>query len=308
MKTKSYFLFFLLSLFIVSCDGGNEFEDLVPKEQPAEEQKTEDNGEPGGQDDSEEEAVVHNDSIELIMTNYGKTVKFNMRKVENGSFSMGDKDNGPIHRVTLTQTYYMGETEVTQAQWETVMGALPTSLAKYADDYPVYNISWNECVSFVEKLNELTKSKRTDGKKFYIPTEAEWEFAAKGGNKTKGYVYSGSNTALEVANYASYVPEIIDKVKQRRGNELDIFDMSGNVWEWCADWYNSPYPSEAQTNPIGPDNGTYRVIRGGGTDVVTKYLMSACRGNCKPDEYKTNSPYGSSNCSYGRIGLRILLK
>lgn len=300
MKTNSLFLFFLLSLFIVSCDSGNNFDDLVKKE----EQANEGNDGGGNGDEGNGDPVVRNDSIELVLTNYGKTVKFNMRKVENGSFSMGDKDNGPIHRVTLTRTYYMGETEVTQAQWETVMGSLPTWIYKYADDYPVYNASWENCASFVEKLNELTKSSRRDSMKFYIPTEAEWEFAARGGNETKGYNYSGSNTCSEVAiigtGYAAE-PENICKVKQKKGNELDIFDMTGNVWEWCSDWHYA-YPSEAQTNPIGPDTGDYKVIRGGGT-YNTYSIYTTYRGKASYTDY---IPYSSGD--YGRIGLRILLK
>lgn len=293
MKTNSLFLFFLLSLFIVSCDSGNNFDDLVKKE----EQANEGNGDP----------VVRNDSIELTLTNYGKTVKFNMRKVESGSFSMGDKDNGPVHRVTLTRTYYMGETEVTQAQWETVMGSLPTEIYTYADDYPVYNASWENCASFVEKLNELTKSSRRDSMKFYIPTEAEWEFAARGGNKTKGYKYSGSDTYSEVAIIGTgsytYEPKNICKVKQKKGNELDIFDMTGNVWEWCSDWHYYSYPSEAQIDPIGPDTGDYKIIRGGGTHNTYSIPYTTYRGNAS---YRNYIPYSSGD--YGRIGLRILLK
>ena len=304
MKTNSLFLFFLLSLFIVSCDTGNNFDDLVKKE----EQANEGNDGGGNGDEGNGDPVVRNDSIELTLTNYGKTVKFNMRKVESGSFSMGDKDNGPVHRVTLTRTYYMGETEVTQAQWETVMGSLPTGIAKYADDYPVYNMSWNNCASFVEKLNELTKNSRRDSMKFYIPTEAEWEFAARGGNKTKGYKYSGSDTYSEVAviganTSSSYDAIWIENVKQKKGNELDIFDMTGNVWEWCSDWHYYLYPSEAQIDPIGPDTGDYKVIRGGGTDTYP-IRYTTYRGKAS---YRDYIPYNSSG-DYGRIGLRILLK
>lgn len=301
MKTNSFFLFFLLSLFIVSCDTGNNFDDLVKKE----EQANEGNGDEGNGDEGNGDPVVRNDSIELTLTNYGKTVKFNMRKVESGSFSMGDKDNGPVHRVTLTRTYYMGETEVTQAQWETVMGSLPTGIYTYADDYPVYKISWNECESFVNKLNELTKNSRRDSMKFYIPTEAEWEFAARGGNKTKGYKYSGSDNYSEVAILGSgsysYETSNIKKVKQKKGNELDIFDMTGNVAEWCADWYESPYPSEAQTDPVGPDTGSYKIVRGGGTYNGNIYLQTTSRAKEWPSSYYYNSFSG-----YG--GLRILLK
>ena len=181
-----------------------------------------------------------------------KTVTFNMRKVKKGTFQMGQSADGnnetPVHTVTLTKSYYMGETEVTQGLWYAVMGQKPTSdgsawTSSYGlgDNYPAYNISYEDCEKFIAKLNQMT------GQNFRFPTEAEWEFAAKGGNKSKGYTYAGSNT---VGDVAWYTVNSYDKgssssdygthvVKTKAANELGLYDMSGNVWEWCYDWYGS---------------------------------------------------------------------
>lgn len=244
--------------------------------------------------------------IDFQVTNYGKTVSFKLMKVENGSFTMGsgaDSDNAR-HRVTLTKTYYMGETEVSQALWETVMGTLPTGLY-YNDDKPVYDITYNDCVSFVTKLNEITSSTRTDGRQFYLPTEAEWEFAAKGGDLSQGYIYAGSNTVADVAVYTTgpNYQASIEKSKSKQPNELGIYDMSGNVWEWCSDYY-AAYPTEAQSDPQGPSTGDYRILRGGGTDNSSN-LAITYRGYADPSSY-----YSKRRPAYddGYIGLRILLK
>ena len=194
--------------------------------------------------------------------------------VEGGTFTMGatseqgsdaESDEKPTHRVTLS-SYYIGETEVTQELWEAVMGTTVRQQRDKANkewplggvgyNYPMYYISWDECKTFISKLNSLT------GKNFRMPTEAEWEFAARGGNKSQSYKYSGSNTIGNVAWYTDNSGGETHPVKTKSPNELGIYDMSGNVWEWCQDWYGD-YGTLSQTNPTGPSSGSSRVFRGG---------------------------------------------
>ena len=230
-----------------------------------------------------------------------KGVTFNMIQVEGGTFTMGatpeqqnpDSDEKPTHRVTLS-SYYIGETEVTQALWQAVMGSTPTynggweSSYGKGDNYPAYRISWDDCQDFVRKLNSLT------GVRFRLPTEAEWEFAARGGNKSKGYQYSGSNNIDAVAWYTNNSGRKTHPVATKQANELGIYDMSGNVWEWCQDW-KADYSSSAQTNPTGPNSGATRVIRGGSWNGYAWICRSALR-----DDYAPDSRY------YG-LGLRLAL-
>ena len=189
-------------------------------------------------------------------------VTFEMVYVEGGTFTMGaTSEQGsdaysyekPAHSVRLSN-YYIGQTEVTQALWKAVMGNNPSNFK--GDNLPVEQVSWNDCQEFVRKLNRLT------GKNFRLPTEAEWEYAARGGNKSCGYKYSGGNNLGEVAWYYDNSGSTTHPVATKSPNELGLYDMSGNVWEWCQDWYGD-YSSSTQTNPTGPYNGSYRVYRGG---------------------------------------------
>lgn len=188
---------------------------------------------------------------------------FTMIYVEGGSFVMGctseqsDCYNAerPAHRVTV-DSYYIGETEVTQELWTAVMGSNPSYFK--GTQRPVEYVSWHDCKDFIMKLNRLT------GKNFRLPTEAEWEYAARGGNKSKGYKYSGSNTIGNVAWYYENSGTRTHDVKSKIPNELGIYDMSGNVWEWCQDWFGSGYYANSpQANPTGPSSGSNRVLRGG---------------------------------------------
>ena len=181
----------------------------------------------------------------------------------------------PTHQVTLSD-FYIGKYEVTQEQWEIVMGNNP-SWFKGANN-PVENVLWDDCLEFIEKLNQLT------GLKFRLPTEAEWEYAARGGNKSKGYKYSGSNTIGDVAWYYDNAYNVgssssnygTHPVGTKAPNELGLYDMSGNVHEWCSDWFGS-YSSSAQTNPTGPTSGSYRVLRGGSWSYRANYCRVSDR-------------------------------
>ena len=210
-------------------------------------------------------------------------VEFKMIKVEGGTFSMGatseqssdgyDNEH-PVHSVTLSD-YYIGETEVTQELWQAVMGSNP-SYFKGNNQRPVESVSWNDCQEFIKKLNQLT------GKEFRLPTEAEWEYAARGGKYSRGYRYSGSNNAYEVAWFARNSGDTTHLVATKEANELGLYDMSGNVWEWCNDWYGR-YQSCFQTNPTGPSKGEYRVLRGGSWDIFVRFVRVSFRIICTPD-------------------------
>ncbi len=216
-------------------------------------------------------------------------VSFKMIFVEGGTFSMGsssgEEDERPVHSVTLSD-YYMGETEVTQELWQAVMGSNPSSFT--GNRRPVERVSWYDCQEFIEKLNVLT------GEKFRLPTEAEWEYAARGGNKSKGYAYAGSDNVWDVAWYSSNSDGTTHEVKGKLPNELGLHDMSGNVWEWCSDWYGS-YSEESQTDPQGLTSGSARIYRGG----CWFYDADLCR--CVYRDRST--PTGAGNT----LGLRLVL-
>ncbi|MCI6800604.1 MAG: SUMF1/EgtB/PvdO family nonheme iron enzyme [Bacteroidales bacterium] len=213
-------------------------------------------------------------------------VEFKMIKVEGGTFRMGatsEQGSGafgfaePVHSVTLSD-YYIGETEVTQELWQAVMGSNP-SYFKGDNQRPVENVSWDDCQEFIKKLNRLT------GKNFRLPTEAEWEYAARGGKYSKDYVYkySGSNNADEVAWYHDNSGYETHPVKTKKANKLGLYDMSGNVREWCNDWYGE-YQSNSQTNPTGPSEGVGRVARGGSWGDDDWDVQVSSRDACDPDD------------------------
>ena len=207
---------------------------------------------------------------------FAELEKDEMIYVKGGTFTMGATseqgtdepyDNEyPTHQVTLSD-FYIGKYEVTQQLWEYVMGTTPkyipgNYLIPATGDYlPVECVSWEDCQEFISKLNQMT------GKAFRMPTEAEWEYAARGGNKSNGYKYSGSNSIGDVAWYYGNSSNNGNssnshEVGTKAPNELGLYDMSGNVYEWCSDWF-ATYSSSSQTNPTGPSSGSYRVLRGG---------------------------------------------
>ena len=196
-------------------------------------------------------------------------VSFVMKFVEGGTFMMGataeqgddaSENEKPAHQVTL-DSYYIGETEVTQELWQAVMGKKNNLSRNKGEKLPVENVSWNDCKKFINKLNTLT------GQRFRLPTEAEWEYAARGGTISQGYKFSGSNNCNEVAWYEANSGNKTHDVKMKSPNELGLYDMSGNVLEWCQDKCDllaQSYSSNPQINPTGPSSGAYRIIRGGG--------------------------------------------
>ena len=223
-----------------------------------------------------------------------KNLTSNMVYVSGGTFTMGatseqgsdaDSDEKPTHSVTVS-SFYICKYEVTQALWKAVMGSNPSNWK--GDNLPVERVSWDDCQTFIRKLNALT------GKNFRLPTEAEWEFAARGGNNSRGYKYAGSNNIGDVAWYDGNSGNKTHTVGTKSPNELGIYDMSGNVWEWCQDWYGS-YSSASQTNPTGASSGSNRVLRGGSW----RYYAGHCRSSFR----NSSAPAGRNDDD----GLRLVL-
>jgi formylglycine-generating enzyme required for sulfatase activity len=234
--------------------------------------------------------VVELSNLNLTVNN----VTFTMVYVDGGTFTMGgtteqgdDCDNNelPIHQVTLNG-FYVGETEVTRALWKAVRGS--NQDYNESDMRPVDFVSWNDCQLFIDKLNQLT------GKSFRLPTEAEWEYAARGGNRKSNFKFSGSNHLDEVAWYASNSDGRTHSVKGKRSNEIGLYDMSGNLCEWCADWHGY-YSASPQTNPLGPSAGMYKILRGGSWANGPSYCRVSKRDYASPD-------FKSSN-----VGFRLAL-
>ena len=233
-------------------------------------------------------------TAERIITANG--VSFTMKAVAGGSFKMGatgdlendaDNDELPAHDVALNN-FYMGETEVTQALWQAVMGNNPSKFQ--GDDLPVERVSREDCDTFVARLNKIT------GLTFRLPTEAEWEYAARGGSQSQGFVHSGSNTLDDVAWHKKNSGGKTHPVKTKQPNELGIYDMSGNVWEWCFDWYEE-YSEDSRNNPAGPEMGENHTFRGGCWKSETK----RCRVSFRNQDRTIKT--GTSEC----LGLRLVL-
>ena len=220
------------------------------------------------------------ENIEIFNVN---GVEFSMVYVKGGTFKMGNDsyDNErPVHNVTLND-YYIGQTEVTQALWVAVMGSNPSNWN--GTNLPVENVSYVDVKTFIEKLNKET------GRTFRLPTEAEWEYAARGGGNSRDYKYSGSDNIGSVAWYDGNSGDMTHPVARKQANNLGLYDMSGNVWEWCDDWYNA-YPYSSQINP-----GGLRVVRGGS--------WSSSANRCRVS-YRDNGAQGG-HCIY--FGFRIAL-
>jgi formylglycine-generating enzyme required for sulfatase activity len=228
-------------------------------------------------------------------------VVFDMIMVHDGSFTMGcvdarsnengiDNSNERPNSIVTISSFYMGKYQVTQALWKAVMNNRnPSSII--GDELPVHNVSWNEVQNFIKRLNDLT------GLKFRLPTEAEWEYAARGGTRSFGYRFSGSNNLNEVAWFSNNTMDKevrMQPVGTKNANELGIYDMSGNVWEWVSDWFGE-YTRESKLNPTGPEEGTLRVNRGGSWSSMEHMCRITARGSTAP------------TLRYDNLGFRLAL-
>ena len=282
------------SASVVSAKKVVETPEIIPASTIANTSATKETGtlHVGSNNDKKEVQIDHKNSVVRTIT--VNSVSFDMVSVKGGTFTMGatseqgsdcDDRECPTHQVTLSD-YMIGKTEVTQELWQAVMGSNPSNFS--GNNLPVEEVSWNDCQEFIKKLNQLT------GLNFRLPTEAEWEYAARGGKKSKGYKYSGSNDIGSVAWYDSNSSDKTHQVATKAPNELGLYDMSGNVWEWCSDWYGD-YSSGSQRNPKGPSSGFGRVIRGGGWSDGAR----DCRVSYRDDFYLDDGAID--------VGLRLAL-
>jgi formylglycine-generating enzyme required for sulfatase activity len=204
----------------------------------------------------------------------------------------GDGDEKPVHKALITKDFYISDHEVTLAEWNAVM--IDNQRSFKGNKTPVKNVSWYEAVEYCNRLSmkegknpvytingtKVTWDKNGDG--YRLPTEAEWEYAARGADKTNDYLYSGTNNADEVAWFKDNSNNKTHTVKDKKANELGLYDMSGNVWEWCWDWFGA-YKDEEQRDPVGPATGSYRVVRGGAFDSNVSVVLSANRASYEPE-------------------------
>ena len=289
-------------IFLVTGNGG-ETPDIIPESSPASVVNTDsivaarlqayqDSIADAQRQREEEERIAREAEINAFKnrTFTVNGVSFKMVAVGGGTFQMGATseqqntadDERPVHSVTLSD-YYIGETEVTQALWQAVMGSNPSSFTGNSQR-PVESVSWNDCQTFVNNLNDLLAGQLPGGRRFRLPTEAEWEYAARGGNRSRGTQYSGSSSIGDVAWYCDNSGSITHTVKGKIHNELGLYDMSGNVLEWCNDLYSSDYYSNSpRNNPQGPSSGSCRVLRGGCWYAGAQYCRVAYRPDSSPD-------------------------
>ncbi|MDR1029459.1 MAG: formylglycine-generating enzyme family protein [Treponema sp.] len=240
-------------------------------------------------------------SQNTVSTESVRNVPANMVRVEGGTFLMGgtngDSDEKPVHTVTV-KSFYMGRTEVTQKEWKEIMGNDPSYFK--GDNLPVEQVNWYEAVEYCNRLSlkeGLSPAYQGSGNNivcdfnatgYRLPTEAEWEYAARGGNRdAMAYEYSGGNSIDRVAWYNENSDSSSHPVGMKQPNSRGLYDMSGNVWEWCWDWYGS-YSADSQTNPTGASSGNGRVRRSGGWYASAANVRAANRDNGTP-WYRSNN-------------------
>ncbi len=233
---------------------------------------------------SQEQAVKSSESEELKQERVGRwqnALGMDFARIPAGTFAMGSEENDseqPVHPVTISRSFYLGTTVVTQGQWKAVMGAEPwkgESYVQEGDAYPAVYVSWEDAQAFIKKLNG-----QDDASRYRLPSEAEWEYACRAGSTT---AYSFGDDASELGEYAWYFEnadevgeEYAHRVGQKRSNAWGLYDMHGNVWEWVEDWFGD-YPSGAVTDPTGPATGSSRVLRGGSFGSTAGSARSAHR-------------------------------
>ena len=269
----------LLAVLLVAMTGCGP--DTKPEDQPASPEETGSSPEtPNGSDEPSTKAGVP----------AANSIGMRFVPIPAGTFTMGDADNGPTHKVTLTKPFELGQHEVTQEQYEQVMGKTP-SMFKGRQN-PVDRVSWDDAVEFCRKLSELPGEKSA-GSAYRLPTEAEWEYACRAGTKTE---YSFGDSDSELGDYAWYNKNsggTPHPVGQKKPNAWGLYDMHGNVWEWCQDWYGK-YPSGSTTDPTGAASGSLRVPRGGSWSSTARSARSAYRRRFSPDS------------RVGYVGFRVL--
>jgi len=217
---------------------------------------------------------------ELLVVDLGGGVTMEFVLIHPGSFMMGSEkgnyDEKPVHKVTISKPFYLGKCEVTQEQWQALMSANPAKFK--GPKYPVEEVSWEDCQAFLQKLSE-----KVAGGGFRLPTEAEWEYACRAGSTTD-FCYGDDQAGLsEYAWYHNNSKDTTHPVGQKKANSWGLFDMHGNVWEWCADRIGA-YAPDALTDPKGPGTGDLRVLRGGSWRHLAQSCRSAVRNRYKPDD------------------------
>jgi formylglycine-generating enzyme required for sulfatase activity len=231
-----------------------------------------------------------------IAERYTNSVGMSFVQIEPGTFTMGSPDgelargnDETQHQVTLSKYFYLQTTEVTQGQWKAVMGSNPSSFNTCGDNCPVENVSWNDVQDFIQKLNE-----KENTTKYTLPTEAQWEYAARAGTSTAFFDGNISETGCNPEPNLSYMgwycynaDSKTHPVAHKEPNVWGLYDMYGNVWEWCSDWYGT-YPNSAVTDPVGPDTGSSRVLRGGSWVNSAGYCRSAVRNSLSPGYRSSN--------------------